>query len=702
MNRIIFITGFLFSLHLQTGGQTIYVAPWGNDHQQGTKEQPLQTLAGARDKIRELRRQNVLNDTVFVRLFPGVYPITEAFTLTGEDSGAPEAPVVYAAASDERPVVCGGMAGGRFEAVNAALWRIFIPETRYGFRFEQLYINNERRFRAQTPNRGEFFSVGEVEQTLLDSAGSSRFGNFAVQKVRPLAGNAFFLKDIGNDEVKGVLSTFYHNWDVTRKLLSHINPEDSSFYIAGRAMQQGNSINEKSRYILENYRKALDAPGEWFLDRDGYLYYIPLPGETPENVSLYIPVSEKFLIIKGSPDKPAENIRFENIIFSCAAFNTPVGGNEPYQAASNEDAAVMLDHARRIEFLNCDFSHTGLHGVWFRENCSHSRMEHCHLYDLGGGGVKIGTLHIPQEETFLTKHITVNNCIIHHGGNVFASGVGVIIYNSSDNYITHNEISDFRYTGVSAGWVWGYAHSPSKRNHIDFNHIHHLGWGELCDMGGVYTLGASEGTTVNNNVIHHIYSYEYGGWGLYTDEGSFDVTMANNLVYACKNAGFHQHYGKENHICNNIFACNLIASIQFSRIEQHLSYHFTNNIVYLNSGAIFYGDNILKGITDYDYNCYWDTRASAPAFAGLSFVDWKQAGHDSHSVISDPLFADPANFDFHIKNKSLLKKIHFKPFDFSQAGVYGDEEWKQKAQMSQELLDKYDAMAAKKQTNQSD
>ena len=45
-----------------------------------------------------------------------------------------------------------------------------------------------------------------------------------------------------------------------------------------------------TRYHLENFREALDAPGEWFLDRDGTLSYIPRAGEDMTKVQVVAPV----------------------------------------------------------------------------------------------------------------------------------------------------------------------------------------------------------------------------------------------------------------------------------------------------------------------------------------------------------------------------------------------------------------------------
>jgi hypothetical protein len=688
--KLCFLIAVIVSFQGLVSAQKIYLSPTGNDINAGTPDKPLATLNAAAAKARDYRKDNQPAIPVEIIALSGDYFMMQPLILTTDDSGTPASPLVFKAEAGTKAVFRGGIQISGFEKVDEKLWRAFIPQVAwYDSYFEQLYVNGRRAVRAKSPNDG-FFRVKNVTETVLEK-GEGRSPELAVQKVELDNTDTASFASFSKQDFQDALIVFYHNWDNTRKRVTGFSKEASSVYIAGEGMKPWNPINNKSRYLVENFKAALDAPGEWFLDRDGYLWYIPLKGETIENTTFHIPVIREFISIQGDPSsgKKVENVKFENLVFEVAGYKTPPDGNEPAQAAAPVDAVVTLDFADNIEFRDCEIAHTGTYAFWFRRACSNCIVYQCYMHDLGAGGVKIGETIIRPDADEITNKITVDNNIIRDAGHIFPCAVGIIIFNASDNKLIHNEIADLRYSGISVGWVWGYAQSPSKRNLIAFNHIHHLGWGELCDMGGVYTLGASEGTVVANNNIHHVYSFDYGGWGLYTDEGSYGIIMENNLVYACKNSGFHQHYGKENIIRNNIFAFNIRSQLQATRIEEHRSLSFTNNIIYLDRGTLL-SSNWHKFNLFADKNVYWDTRAKDIKFGDISFADWKKSGKDIHSIIADPLFVNPATFDFHLKNNSVAKRIGFVPFDYSEAGVYGSDKWKNLAKFDAGLEIKFD------------
>jgi hypothetical protein len=679
----------LFS-QVEISAQKFYLSPSGNDSDPGTREKPVVSLNAARDLARAYKKANPSIKLVEIIALGGRYGMLQPLIITQEDNGPDSCMTVFKAADGERAAFSAGVEISGFSKVTERLWKTYIPQVAfYNWYFEQLYVNGRRTARARTPNEG-FYFIKNATETVLEK-GNGRVPGLAAQKIKLDSVEAKLFETFSIPDFNDAVVNFYHKWDNTRKHVASFNPLTSEIITIGAGMQPWNSFDNQTQYYVENYRAGLDAPGEWYLEKSGTLWYIPLEGETLDNTSFYAPLLKNFIEIRGDgkTGNLVRNIGFENLIFETAGYQMPANGDEAAQAASPVEAAITLDYSKNIYFKNCEVAHTGTYAFWFRKACSNCSVNQCYMHDLGAGGIKIGETIISQDANEITNNITIDNNIIRDAGHVFPCAVGIIIFNASDNKLTHNEIADLRYSGISAGWVWGYSPSPSKRNKIEFNHIHHLGWGELSDMGGVYTLGASEGTTVSNNNIHHIYSFDYGGWGLYTDEGSFGITEENNLVYACKNSGFHQHYGKENIIRNNIFALNIRAQLQATRIEEHRSITFTNNIIFFDSGTLL-SSNWNKFNLFSDKNCYWDVRSKNIMFADKSFDEWQKSGKDLHSIIADPQFVNPEAFDFHFKNLKVTRKIKFVPFDYSKAGVYGSEAWKQLADFDPILSEKFD------------
>jgi hypothetical protein len=176
---------------------------------------------------------------------------------------------------------------------------------------------------------------------------------------------------------------------------------------------------------------------------------------------------------------------------------------------------------------------------------------------------------------------------------------------------------------------------------------------------------------VRNNLIHDVSVSSYGGWGLYTDEGSSDIVLESNVVYRCQSAGFHQHYGQDNLVYNNIFALNREAQLRRTRVETHCGFTLTNNIIYFDSGRTFDGNWSGEGF-QIDHNIYFNTRCDAshpPLDDSLNFKTWQAEGHDVHSRFFDPRFVAPDEGDFRLHWYSRALRFGFHPPDLRGVGV---------------------------------
>lgn len=651
----------------------LFVAPGGSDENPGTRAKPFASFYRAQEAVREERRAHP-GAAVTVTFQAGVYHLYRPVEFTQADSGASEAlPITYRARPGADAVIDGGRAIQEWQADpdHAGLWKTrALPEGSGGVSvvpFNQLWVNGNRAIRARSPNYWEFSAIKNVTE---EPAGGRFKHTF---KVAPGALSALRgLDDIALHQVQIVV---FHKWDTTREPVDSASLDEGLIVTHGTKMQPWNGMDKESVFYLENYPGALDAPGEWFLDRAGWLYYRPRPGEDLAHIDAVAPVAERFLSVQGNPEKPEEwvqHIRFDGLKFRHAEFRIPADGLPPGQAAMNIEAtAIQLNAARDIRFNNCAVEHIGMTAFWFRHACRDCTVEHTRIFDVGMEGVRIGEPNIVPEPV-RTGFVTITNCIIQTGGQMMPHAVAFWIGQNSDNTLAHCDVGDFFYTAVSVGWRWGYDESTAKRNHIEFNHLHHLGYRILSDMGGVYTLGPSEGTTVRNNVIHDVYAAHYGGWGLYPDEGSTGILYENNLVYNVRDGCIHQHYGKENVFRNNILAFSDEGQIALTRAEPHLSFTFEHNLVYWDKGSLLGYAGWKNGakVVLHD-NLYWRTGGRSFDLAGKTWEEWRAGGRDEGSIIADPLFVAPENHDFRLRPGSPAEKIGFHPIDFSQAGVQG-------------------------------
>ncbi len=682
--------------------KVFYVAPYGNDSWSGKlagpnarrRDGPFRTLQRAQQAIRALKRRGAFAKPVTVYIRGGQYDLSKPLVFEPADSGTPQDPITYAAYPGETPVISGGREITWWERATDSkllkqaggeLWMARVPEVKEGkWYFCELFVNGQRRQRARTPNQSSFFYVdGKVN---VGKQGTFKFHPGDIKPEWAAEGNV---------EVVALL-----RWGELRMYIRKVDEASHTVTLSGSPWPFNPEIN--ARYWVENTISALNAPGEWYLNRrSGILYYRPEAGENLDDVHVVAPVLTQLVRFEAGRDESrVHDIRLSGLTLSYASWSMSPTGYADVQAAYDVPGAVAGKGARSIEISKCVFSHLGGYAVSFggaerqqgkRLGSSDNRIFGNEMVDLGAGGVKIGdgifndtyelgtgghkiNAHIDPDSTEqASEDNVVSDNHIHEIGRVYPGAAGVWVGQSGDNTIAHNEINDTYYTGISVGWTWGHGPSAARGNKIEFNKIYDIGQGMLSDMGCIYTLGVQPGTVIQSNICHDVSRavsllYPLGGWGIYLDEGSSDILIEDNVVYRTEDPCFMLHTAANNDIVrNNIFAYGKHGQIQLAVSDPHISFTFEHNIVYWKSGGVFRAvlpENEFR----FDHNLYYRTDGQPVRFGQWNFAEWQARGQDLHSLIADPLFVDPAKGDFSLRPGSPAFKIGFKPFDVSDAG----------------------------------
>jgi len=608
----------------------------------------------------------------------GTYFLSEPLVLGPEDSGTEECPVTYAAYRKEKPIISGGrkIADWRQVAVDGRqLWAAEIPEVRRGERFfHELWVNGRRCTRARHPNKG-YLKVAEVPEATPQTPWSEGQKSFRFEE-----GDLKAWSTISDAEV-----VVMNRWVDSHLPVTGVDEAKRLVTFSKRSVFH---LDPGDLYYVENALELLDQPGEWHLnEKTGTLYYMPRPGEDLTQAEVIAPVLTQVLRLEGRPETErfAEHLTFRGLTFAHAEWYFPTGSHQERglptplviewfnpevggfgQAAVGVPGAVYGHGARSCVWDGCTIAHSGTYAIQLGRGCQHNRIVRCDLFDLGAGGVKIGETTITGNPAEQTHSNEVSDCHIHDGGLIFHSGIGIWVGQSYDNRFLRNHIHDFYYSGFSVGWTWGYGESLARGNIVEKNHVHHIGVRSdgdgpiLSDMGGIYTLGIQPGTAIRSNLFHDIAGLRYGGWGIYFDEGSTHIVAENNIVYRTTHGGFHQHYGRENVVRNNIFAFGRDQQIQATRPEPHQRFTFEGNIVYWEEGSLLAG-SFSDFHFVFDRNLYWRTDKGEIRFDSLSWEEWKAKGMDKTSSVADPLFVDPKRDDFRLKPGSPALKMGFKP-----------------------------------------
>jgi len=517
--------------------KSFYVSPEGNDSGPGTADRPFQTIVRARDAVRATLATQ--DEDIIVYLKGGTYVLTNPIEFTTADSGRNGHAVIYQNSPGEKPVICGGksITGWTLHDAGRNIWKARVGP---GDDFRQIYVNGIKGIRARSDG------PAGLQPTAT---------GFTTKET--------WLKECRNaSNMEIVVSP--HEWQQERLPIASVNGGDVTIQEpCWSIVKQGEYPGYSNPQWVENAYELLTKPGYWYLDRQSNtLYYMPRPGENMSNAVVEVPVAEQMFRLSGSVEAPVVNLKFIGLSFRLSNWvlpNTSLGlpstqANQP-EPETNDwavKAAIDCSGAHEVVIKKCNFTQLGGNGINLLTASKNVIIDSCYFSNLSASAIQIGRgsksdMGLKNGDPNIVSEITVSNCIIHDVATDYQAGCGIFAGLVQDCTLTHNELFNLPYGGISLGWGWGKKVTFTTGNKILYNKIHDY-LQVLADSGGIYCNGEQE-----NGLIEGNYLYNQGNRfaHIYLDDGSTHWSVRRNVCKRGKEEEWYLFKGHDNHAEEN-------------------------------------------------------------------------------------------------------------------------------------------------------
>jgi hypothetical protein len=672
-------------------GETLYISPQGNDRWSGTlaapqadgNDGPFATLERARDAIRELKHKSSLPaGGVVVLLRAGTYERSATFQLQENDSGTPEAPIVYRAYPDEVVRISGGRPIKGFGPVTDATIRGRLdPAARdhvvqVDLKAQARSIVDFGRLRQRgfgrfvEPSGLEVFCEDKPMQlarwpndgwaTIASAPGGEEGHTFSYDSDRPNRWAA-------SDDI-WVYGYWTYDWADSYELVTALDRQTKTVKTA--AVGPFGYTAGKRFYFL-NVLEELDSPGEWYLDRaTGLLYFWPPAPLDTASVTVSL-LDDPLVTLED-----VSHVTLRGLTFECARGSGVIVSGGAHDLIAGCTFRNLGDVAVSIGKGVDDYAnHIYENSAWNRQAGTDHGVAGCDIHDTGEGGIMLGggdrRALTPAGNYAVNNHLWNSNRIARtYRPAIAIDGVGNRAANNlihdlphfgiwlhgNDHVIEYNEIHHVCLETNDAGAFYMGRDFTERGNVLRCNYFHDLGDGDLVQS--VYLDDCASGTLMYGNIIDH------GGRGVMVGGGR-DNTIENNIFVEgrpavhvdARGTGWASSWfdGREPVLINRLKAVHYDQppySVRYPELVGLLDDH----------PAVPKGNRVYRNI-----------RVGGRWLDLLDGLEEKDIDLKDNFTAGDPGLVAPDEHDYHLKADAPALKLGFKPIPFEQIGLIRDE-----------------------------